>query len=185
MGIPTITVTGSTADYNSVSVTFTPNAKGGTGTCKLQIAGAGAAQAACGTRPVTLRVRGLWPNGTYGYIASVSTAAGTATATGRRATAQLRATVICNDQAYCGTGIWVYSVPSQANPNNSLGTLRAGNQFTPQCHVATSPAVNASPWGGRKSYEWLRLTFKGVTGYFPFGWVNTDGGNNVSLLRTC
>jgi hypothetical protein len=184
IGAPTMTVTGSTGSFNSISVTFTPNSKGGDATCKVQI-GSAAAQSACSTQPVTLTVGGLWPNGTYNYTASVTTAAGTVSAAGSRATSQLKATVICTDPSYCGSGIWVYSVPSQADGTLALGTLVGGNQFTPQCHIISDPPVNAKPWGGRSTNEWLRLTFKGKTGYFPDGWVNTDGGNNLSLLPSC
>jgi hypothetical protein len=184
IGAPTVTVTTSTGDFNAVSVTFTPNNKGGSATCKLQI-GSGVVQQACSTQPVTLTVGGLWPNGTYNFTASVTTPAGTASATGSRATSQLKATVICTDPTYCGSGIWVYSVPSQADGTKALGTFVAGNQFTPQCHIVSNPAVDAKPWGGRSTNEWLKLTFKGKTGYFPDGWVNTDGGNNLSLLPGC
>jgi hypothetical protein len=76
-------------------------------------------------------------------------------------------------------------VPSQADGTKALGTFVAGNQFTPQCHIVSNPAVDAKPWGGRSTNEWLKLTFKGKTGYFPDGWVNTDGGNNLSLLPGC
>ncbi len=184
MGVPSLTLTGSRAGYNSVSVTFTPNNKGGAALCRVKIAGAGATQAACTTAPLTLTVNGLWPNNSYSYTVSVTTAAGAATATGSRATSQLRATVICGDTGYCGTGIYVYSVPSQSNPGNAVGRFRAGNQFTPQCHVA-SDNVDARPWGGRNSNQWLRLTYQGRTAYFPFAWANTDGGNNVALLPRC
>jgi hypothetical protein len=184
IGTPTVTVTGSTGNFNSISVTFTPNSKGGDGACKVRV-GSAAVQSACSTQPVTLTVGGLWPNGNYNFTASVTTAAGTASATGNRATSQLKATVICNTPSYCGSGIWVYSVPSQADGTLALGTFVGGNQFTPQCHIVSDPAVNATPWGGRSTNEWLRLTFKGKTGYFPDGWVNTDGGNNLSLLPAC
>jgi hypothetical protein len=184
IGTPAITLTGSSSDFNSVSVTFTPNNKGGAATCKVQI-GSGVAQAACSTQPVTLTVGGLWPNGNYSFTASVNTAAGSATATGARATSQLHATVLCTVSSYCGSGIWVYSIPSQGDSTKALGTFVAGDQFTPECYTTSNPAVNASPWGGRNTNDWLRLNFKGKTGYFPFGWVNTDGGNNVGLLPLC
>ena len=184
IGVPALTLTGNNSGYNSVSVTFTPNNRGGAAVCRVQIAGAGAAQAPCTTAPVTLTVTRLWPNNSYSYTVTVTTPAGAATASGSRATSQLRATVLCGDTNYCGTGIYIYSVPSQSNPGNAVGRYRAGNQFTPQCHVA-SDNVDARPWGGRNSNQWLRLTYQGNPAYFPFAWVNTDGGNNVSLLPAC
>ncbi len=184
IGAPTITVTSSSSDFNSVSVTFTPNNKGGTATCKLEITGGGATQAGCSTQPVTLTVGGLWPNGTYNFTASVTNPAGAASAPGSQATSQFRATVLCGDTSYCGTGIYIYSVPSQSNPGNAVGRYYDGNQFTPACRVS-SDNVNASPWGGHNSSEWLRLTYKGKTAYFPFAWVNTDGANNLGLIPAC
>jgi hypothetical protein len=183
IGVPTITVTSSTSAFNSVSVTFTPNNKGGAAVCKLQI-GTGVAQKACTTQPVTLTVTKLWPNRTYTFTASVTTAAGAAAAGGSKPTSQLRATVLCGDTAYCGSGIYIYATPNNGNPSSSVGHFVAGNQFTPICHVA-SDNVDARPWGGRVSTQWLRLTYQGRTAYFPFAWVNTDGGNNVNLIAPC
>ena len=183
IGVPTLTVTSSTSGYNSVSVTLTPNNKGGAATCKVQI-GTAATQVACTTRPLTITVTKLWPNTTYSYTVSVTSAAGAATATGSRATSQLRATVLCGVPSYCGSGIYIYSTPNNANPSNSVGRFVAGTQFTPSCHLAADN-VDARPWGGRNSNQWLRLIYKGKTAYFPFAWVNTDGGNNISLIRPC
>jgi hypothetical protein len=184
IGVPTVTVTGASSGYNSISVTFTPNNKGGAAVCRLQITGGGSAQTNCTTAPVTLTVTGLWPNNTYTYTLTVTTPAGVASANGSRATSQLRATVICGDMSYCGSGIYVYSVPSQQNPAYAVGRLYAGNQFIPQCNILNDN-VNAVPWGGRNSSQWLRFTFQGSTAYFPFAWVNTDGGNNLALIPDC
>ena len=185
IGVPTLTVTGTSATYNGVSVTLTPNDKGGIANCRLQVPGGGQAQRACGTAPVTLTVNGLWPNSTYDYTVTVTTAAGSARATGTRNTSTLRATVICDDASYCGRGVYIYSVPSQANQGNAVGTFTRGNQFQPECRRSTNPSVDARPWGGRDSTWWLRLTYQGATAWFPFAWANTDGGNNLNLLRTC
>jgi hypothetical protein len=69
----------------------------------------------------------------------------------------LRATVVCGDTSYCGSGIYIYSVPSQSNPGNAVGRYYGGNTFVPECHVANNPEVNASPWGGKKTNEWLKI----------------------------
>jgi hypothetical protein len=187
IGAPTVTFTGSTSDFNSVSVTFTPNNHGGNATCKVAVSGGGTAQTACDTKPVKLTVGGLWPNGTYKFTVTVTTPAGAASATGSKATSQLHATVLCTDTTYCGSGIFIYSVPSQDNPGNSVGSFVAGNQFVPECHTTGNKPINAKPYGGQAnpSSEWLRLTYKGKAAYFPFAWVNTDGGNNIGLLPGC
>jgi hypothetical protein len=183
IGVPTITLTGSGAGYNSVSVTFTPNSKGGAATCAVRLSTGAGAQVGCGTAPVTLTVGGLWPNNTYSFTASVTTAVGTAQATGSQPTSQLRATVLCGDTSYCGSGIYIYSVPNQSNPSNAVGRFTAGNQFVPQCHRAADD-VDASPWGGRHTNQWLQLTYRGQTAWFPYAWANIDTGN-INTIPAC
>ncbi|MBX6752000.1 MAG: fibronectin type III domain-containing protein, partial [Micromonosporaceae bacterium] len=184
MGAPTITVTGQQRDYRSIGVTVTPNAKGGDATCRFEVAGAGATEAACGTAAVTLTVGGLWPNNTYDYTVTITNAVGSASANGSLATNDLRATVVCNDQSYCGSGIYIYNTPSQANPANAVGTFRGGNTFIPQCRI-TGSNVNATPWGGKNTSAWLRLTYNGKTAYFPHAWAVLDGGDNLSNIPNC
>jgi hypothetical protein len=144
---PQLNFTG-TSGYNAVGVTFTPNNKGGAALCRVQVAGAGSAQRNCATAPMTLTVNGLWPNNSYNFTVSITSAAGSASATGSRGTSTLRATVVCGDPSYCGSGIWIYSTTSQSNPNNAVGRFVAGNQFLPECNRAGDD-VNAQPWGGR------------------------------------
>ncbi len=82
IGAPSLTVTGSAPNYNSISVTFTPNNRGGASTCTLTVqpvapaVGAGTVAAACTTAPITLTVGGLWPNGTYTYAVDITNPVG-------------------------------------------------------------------------------------------------------------
>jgi hypothetical protein len=181
-----VTVTSKSADYNSVKVTLTPNNKGGAAVCKLQITGEGSAQAKCTTKPITLTVKKLWPNNKYKYTVTVKTAAGTATATGERATSQLGFTVICpdNNDGYCSSGIWAYKSASQqgtaVNPS-----LKIGANGTPTCHTTGNRTVDATPWGAKKSNKWVRFTYRGSTAYFPFAWARLDGGDSLSRIRAC
>jgi hypothetical protein len=184
IGLPTITVTGVTSGYNSISVTLTPNNKGGAASCQVQVAGAGTASVGCTTAPVTVTVPGLWPNRAYTFTASVNTPAGSATSGGSQPTLQLHASVICGVASYCGSGIFIYSVANNGNPSNAVGKFTGGTTFTPNCHIA-GDNVDASPWGGHTSTEWLGLTYQGKPAYFPFAWTNTDGGNNTNLLPGC
>jgi hypothetical protein len=187
IGVPVLTWTSDDAGYNSVTVTFTPNNKGGAAMCALQIAGGGTAQAACATQPVTLTVAGLWPNGTYNYTISITTAAGAATDSRSRPTDPIRFTVICpnNSGGYCDTGIWPYRVPSQQNPGQAIRPpLAVGATGTPQCHVA-GDSVNASPWGGKNTTEWVRFAYQGTTAYFPWAWARLDGGDNLAMIPRC
>jgi hypothetical protein len=179
IGKPDLTVTGTTHDYTSISVAVTPNSKGGQATCTLQVNGAGTANAACGTAPVTLKVGGLAPNNTYTFTVSITSPAGASTATGSSPTNTLRATVICT-QGNCTPGIWSYRGTNQTS-GQAVNEYFNGQTFTPQCHL-TGQNINATPWGGRQSNEWLRIA---NNEYFPFAFANTDGGNNLSLLPGC
>jgi hypothetical protein len=186
MDVPTLTWTSDGAGYNEISVTFTPDNRGGNATCIVQVSGAGSAQAACDTQPVTLTVGGLWPNNTYTYTASVTNAAGTASDTDRtKPTNQLRFTVICpdNSSGYCNSGIWAYRTPSQqgtaANP-----ALPVGSTAVPECYTTGNRFVNATPWGGKNSDQWLRFQHGG-TAYFPWAWASLDGGDNLGRIPRC
>jgi hypothetical protein len=187
IGVPVLTWTSDNAGYNSISATFTPNNKGGAAVCQMQIAGAGIARAGCTTQPVTLTVKGLWPNSTHTYTISVTTAAGAASATHSRATDQMRFTVICpnNTGGYCNSGIWAYRQPSQQNPGQAVNpSLSVGTTGRPQCHIA-GDNVNASPWGGKNSSQWLRFDYRGGNAYFPFAWARLDGGDNINSIPGC
>jgi hypothetical protein len=184
MGAPTITVTGQTPSYNQISVTFTPNNKGGAATCSFAVQGAGTATAACTTAPVTLTVGGLWPNSSYNYTVSISNAVGNASANGSMPSSQLRLTVICpnNSGGYCNTGIWAYDRASQQAPSNGIVALPIGASYVAECHVNGNQNVNATPWGGKNTIVWIRFTRNGQRLYFPWAWSSLDGGDNFNMI---
>jgi hypothetical protein len=186
IGVPTVTITGNSSDYTTVSVTFTPNNKGGAATCQLALQNSGYTQAPCTTAPVTLTVTLLWPNTHYDYTVSVITAAGTASEAGNRNTNQLRFTVICpnNSDGYCNEGIFAYRSPSQDGTAVNPG-LKAGTTGIPQCHIAGNKSINAEPWGAKESSQWLRFSYGGSDVYFPFAWARMDGGDNINLIPPC
>jgi hypothetical protein len=186
IGAPAITVTAQTPSYQQVSVTFTPNNKGGDATCTFTVNGIGATSAACTTQPVTLTMGGVWPNNTYSYTLTITNPAGQASANGSIATSQLGATVICpnNLNGYCSNGIFVYNTPSQANPGAAIGSYQPGATFVPQCATAGGN-VNATPWGGKNTLIWLRLDYYGQIGYFPWAWSSLDGGDNYGMIPGC
>jgi hypothetical protein len=183
MANPTITVTGQTQGYRDISVTMTPNNGGGAATCSLTV-GSGTVSAACTTAPVTLTVGGLWPNNTYPFTVTITNPMGSASANGSHSTNQLLANVVCGDASYCGSGIYIYNTTSQANPGNAVGRFYGGNTFVPQCSIGGSN-VNASPWGGKNTAIWLRLTYNGGTAYFPWAWASLDGGDNIGNIPAC
>ena len=53
----------------------------------------------------------------------------------------------------------------------------------PECHTANNPEVNASPWGGKKTNEWLKVD--GQNKYFPWAWAVLDGGDVLGRLPAC
>jgi hypothetical protein len=184
IGVPTVTVTGGSPDYNSIAVTFTPNNKGGAASCLLHVDGVGDTGAVnCTTQPVTLTMTGLLPNKSYTYTVRIDSPAGGGTAGGAMDTFTLRATVVCSVSSYCGSGIYIYSVPSQSNPGNAVGRYYGGNTFVPECHVANNPEVNASPWGGKRTNVWLKVD--GQNRYFPWAWSVLDGGDVLGRLPAC
>jgi Fibronectin type III domain len=187
IGVPTITWTSDWSDYRSIRATFTPNNKGGAAICKLSVAGVGAVQIGCTTQPVTLTVRGAWPNRSYNYTVSVTTAAGSASVARAKATATLRFTVVCpkNTGGYCNSGIWAYKIPSQQDINQAIDpSLAIGSTQIPLCHIG-GDAVNASPWGGKNTSTWLRLSYRGQIAYFPWAWARLDGGDNIGNIPGC
>ncbi len=185
IGAPSLTVTGSAPNYNSISVTFTPNNRGGTSTCSLAVAGAGNASAACTTAPVTLTVGGLWPNNTYNYTVDITNPVASASANGTQASNQLRFTVVCpnNTDGYCDTGIWPYKTPSQQGTADSPAMAK-GATGIPECHIAGNRVINATPWGGKSTDQWVRFQHSG-TAYFPWAWAVLDGGDNLGMIPQC
>jgi Fibronectin type III domain len=185
IGAPSLTVTGSTPNYNSISVTLTPNNRGGASTCSLAVAGAGTVSAACANAPVTLTVGGLWPNNTYSYTVSITNPVGSASANGTQASNQMRFTVVCpnNTGGYCNSGIWAYQTPSQQGTADSPA-MPVGATGIPECHIAGNRVINATPWGGKSTDQWVRFQHSG-TAYFPWAWSALDGGDNLNMIPPC
>ena len=191
IGAPSLTLTGSAPNYNSISVTFTPNNRGGASTCSLVVqpvppaVGGGTASAGCTTAPVTLAVGGLWPNGTYTYGVSITNPVGSDSATGTQASNQMRFTVVCpnNTGGYCNSGIWAYQTPSQQGTADSP-SMPVGATGIPECHIAGNRVINATPWGGKSTDQWVRFQHSG-TAYFPWAWSVLDGGDNLGMIPQC
>jgi hypothetical protein len=142
------------------------------------------ATGACTTQPVTLTVNGLWPNNTYTFTASITTAAGNDSAGGTRATNTIRFTVICRStDNYCGGGIWPYRTPTQQG-NGASPAMFNGQTGTPICHATGNVNVNATPWGGKNTNQWVQFSHGG-TAYIPWAWVQLDGGDNLGSIPGC
>lgn len=183
IGKPTVTFTRDTADYNSVSVTFTPNNKGGTATCKITVSGGGSKSAACTTSPITMTITGLWPNNSYTYTITVTNAAGAASVNRTKKTSTMKATTICKVASYCKDDVWAYLSPSQKG--TAARAYGDGDSITPVCGVTGDATINAEPYGGKKSNKWIGYTYSGKREYFPWAWATLDGGDDIGMLPAC
>jgi hypothetical protein len=195
MGMPTVTVTGTQGDYNSVSVTMTPDNRGGAAQCTLDVAGAGSVNQSCNTAPLTLTVStNVWPNNGYDWTVTITNPLGSTSSTsagsGPIATTTLLGTSICGDPAVCAAGEWAYASPAQSG--SGLLQLAPGATVTPQCRVQGGAVTN--PTGGKAgggnpdplaNDHWLRFTSGGQTAYFPWAWTLLDGGDVITRLPTC
>ena len=76
---PALTVTGTSADYSSLTVSFSVSDGGSPTNCSLSVAGAGSANGSCSS----LTVGGLKAGAAYDYTLTAANAAGNGTSTGR------------------------------------------------------------------------------------------------------
>ncbi|MEU7872001.1 fibronectin type III domain-containing protein [Dactylosporangium sp. NPDC049140] len=183
LAAPKMTVSGDSAALNSITVRFTATDGGSPATCQVDVAGGGSASGACSG---SLTVNGLWPNTAYSYTATITNDAGmTASGTGSVSTPVYKGTVICNDPSYCGKtasggGIWVYKAPSQSG--SGIGDVFNGESYTAICWTNTSVSINAEPYGGKKSTQWIKISFMGEN-YIPYAWLNLPSGTGP--LKQC
>ncbi|UWZ46789.1 fibronectin type III domain-containing protein [Dactylosporangium matsuzakiense] len=185
LAAPKMTVAGATAALNSITVRFTATDGGAPGTCKLEAAGAGSTTGTCSG---SLTLNGLWPNTAYNYTVTISNGAGmTASGTGTVSTPVYKGTVVCTKTSYCGHGasnggIWVYTGPSQSG--SGIGDVYAPDQYTAICwtNSSTNTSINAEPYGGKKSTQWIKIAFKGEN-YIPYAWFDLPSGTGP--LKQC
>jgi hypothetical protein len=182
---PTLTLSGSSGGYNSITVNFASSDGGGSpATCTLAIPGAGTVAGNCSS----LTHGGLWPGNAYSYTVTVTNAANmSVSAGGNQATTTMFGTVLCSVPSYCGPGapgggVWVYTGTAQV-PGTAVGDVFAPNRYQATCWN-TGENVNATAWGGRQDNRWIRIKFKGDN-YIPFAWFRLDGGDNPGMLPHC
>jgi hypothetical protein len=174
------------AALNSITVRFTATDGGGApATCRLDVAGAGAVQASpCGSA-LTLG-SGVYPNTAYTYTVTITNTAGmTASGGGSISTPAYKGTVVCTDASYCGRGasgggIWVYRTPSQSG--SSVNDVFNGESYVAICWTNTGTSINAEPYGGKKSSQWIKIQFEGEN-YIPYAWFNLPSGTGP--LKQC
>jgi len=180
----TVNDAGDTAALNSITAHFTSTDGGGApATCKIDVSGGGSTSGACSG---ALTMSGLWPNTAYSYTVTITNSAGmTASGTGSISTPVYKGTVICNSPSYCGKtasggGIWVYKAPSQNG--SGIGDVFNGESYVAICQTDTSVSINAEPYGGKKSTQWIKIQFQGEN-YIPYAWFNLPSGTGP--LKQC
>jgi hypothetical protein len=175
--------TASASGFNAINVPFTVNGNGSATSCAIALNGGAAASFPC----TGGKKSGLWPATKYSFTVTASNKAGSASFTGSVTTPTVTGTVVCTKDSYCGHGsstggIWVYPTPNQTS-GTEVGAKFAPEQVQAQCYT-TGQTVNAAPYGGRKTNQWLRIPFKG-NNYIPYAWVNLDGGATIGNLPKC
>ncbi|NES26987.1 hypothetical protein GCE86_15110 [Micromonospora terminaliae] len=188
---PRVTVTGSSADATSVTVTFTVDAGGGRATCSATVPGETPATGSCSS----LRVTGLTPGTAYTVTVTASNAAGKGTATRAQSTDALYGIATCNNgpdgdqRTYCNAevdgrnGNEIFSVPQQLN-SKQVGWAKPGSRLKAYCK---KQGENVDAWiynNQKQSTWWVQVEYSGRN-YIPWAWLNLEGGDNINLLPTC
>ncbi|HEY2673730.1 MAG TPA: fibronectin type III domain-containing protein [Rugosimonospora sp.] len=184
INVPVITHGAASASgFNAINVPFTVNGNGSATSCTIALNGG-----APGSFPCTGgKHTGLLPATTYNFTVTASNKAGSASFSGAATTPTISGTVVCTDDSYCGHGsstggIWVYKTPNQTK-GNEVGAKFAPAVVQVQCYT-TGETVDAGPYGGRTTSQWLRIPFNG-NNYIPYAWVNLDSGATIGNLPKC
>ncbi|GGK72370.1 hypothetical protein GCM10012284_02740 [Mangrovihabitans endophyticus] len=189
---PKLTVTGSSATFNTATVSFSVDAGGGTAACSASASsGGGAANGNCST----LTVGGLKPSTAYTVTVTAKNAAGTVTATAKRTTAALYGTATCNNgeegdtATYCDedragrNGNEIFSVPDQNN-DKQVGWAKPGTRLQSYCKVKGDDVDSYIYNHHKHSTWWVKVNYKGKN-YIPWAWLNLDGGDDLGDLPAC
>nr|WP_231921499.1 fibronectin type III domain-containing protein [Micromonospora auratinigra] len=187
---PRVTVTGSSADITSVTVSFTVDAGGGKATCSAATAGK-TVSGSCSS----LRITGLSPSTAYTVTVTATNAAGRNTATRAQSTDPLYGTATCNngssgaEATYCNAdrdgrnGNEIFSVPRQDDPKQ-VGWARPGSRLKAYCKKQGEEVYAYIYNHDKRSTWWVQVEYSGKN-YIPWAWLNLDGGDNLNLLPTC
>ncbi|MCW3817761.1 fibronectin type III domain-containing protein [Micromonospora sp. DR5-3] len=190
VAVPRVTVTGSSADATSVTVSFTVDAGGGKATCSATTGG----QTASGSCS-SLRVTGLTPGTAYTVTITATNAAGKGTAKRDQGTDALYGIATCNNgpsgdqRTYCDAevagrnGNEIFSVPQQLN-GKQVGWASPGTRLKAYCK---KQGDNVDAWiynNNKQSTWWVQVEYSGRN-YIPWAWLNLEGGDNINLLPTC
>jgi hypothetical protein len=187
---PTVTVTGSSADYTSITVTFSVNDGGGSASCSMTASGK-SASGSC----ASLKITGLAPGTGYNATVTASNAAGSATAGRAQATDALFGVATCNNgqsgdtATYCDAdvpgrnGNEIFSVTRQDN-NKQVGWARPGTRLKAYCKAPGEEIYAYIYNNDKRSTWWVQVEYEGRN-YIPFAWLNLENGDNINALPNC
>ncbi|WP_433321230.1 fibronectin type III domain-containing protein [Micromonospora chersina] len=187
---PRVTVTGSSADATSVTVTFTVDAGGGRATCSAATGGK-TASGSCSS----LRVTGLTPGTAYTVTVTASNAAGKGTATRAQSTDPVYGVATCKngssgaEATYCNSdrasrnGNEIFEITQQVD-SRQAGWVPDGTRLRTFCKKQGEEVYAYIYNNDKRSTWWVQVDYKGKT-YIPWAWLNLEGGDNLNLLPTC
>ncbi|MFI7430677.1 fibronectin type III domain-containing protein [Micromonospora sp. NPDC049836] len=187
---PRVTVTGSSADITSVTVSFTVDAGGGNATCSAATGGK-TVSGGCSS----LRVTGLTPGTAYTVTVTATNAAGKGTATRDQSTDPVYGIATCNNgpsgdqRTYCDkdvdgrNGNEIFSIPQQLN-SKQVGWAKPGTRLRAYCKKQGDDVDSWIYNDQKRSTWWVQVAYDGKN-YIPWAWLNLEGGDNLNVLPTC
>lgn len=189
---PTVTITGSSATFNTATVTFSVDAGGGTATCSVSANnGGGSDDGSCSS----LTAKKLKPSTAYTLTVTAKNAAGTVTKTRAQTTDALYGTArcvngeegetrtYCNDDVNGRNGNEIFEVTRQDN-DRQAGWVENGTRLKAFCKKS-GEHVDSYIYNSQKaSSMWIQVDYKGKN-YIPYAWLNLDGGDDLDNLPGC
>jgi hypothetical protein len=188
---PRVTVTGSSADHGSATITFTVDAGGGQPTCSVTPAGRPAVAGACSR----IRVGGLHPGTSYTFRVTATNAAGSGSDETVQPTDALFGVATCRNGAegetatYCDrdvsgrNGNEIFSVTRQDN-DRQVGWARPGTRLKAFCRKQGEEVYAYIYNSHKRSTWWVRVEYEGRN-YIPWVWLNLEHGDDLNALPTC
>lgn len=187
---PTVTITGSSADYTSITVSFSVNAGGGTASCSMT-AGGKSASGNCSS----LKVTGLAPGTSYTAKVTATNVAGSTSANRSQATPALYGVATCRNgdsgdtATYCDAdvpgrnGNEIFSVTRQ-DDSKQVGWAPPGTRLKTYCKKQGEEIYAYIYNNHKRSTWWIQVEYKGRN-YIPWAWLNLENGDNINALPDC
>jgi hypothetical protein len=189
---PSVTITGSSATFNTATVTFSVDAGGGTAACSVTANnGGGSTSGSCSS----LKLDDLKPSTDYTLTVTAKNAAGSVSKTRDQVTDALFGTARCingergETATYCDSdrdgrnGNEIFEITKQVN-DRQAGWVENGHRLKAFCKES-GEHVDSYIYNNQKaSTMWIQVDYKGKN-YIPWAWLNLDGGDKLSNLPDC